>query len=68
MSDLTIRINIIIADEGSFHTQELVVPSTVVDDYERLIDGLREDPAVLKKVYLDLGRVAAAWVVEEDEA
>ena len=67
MSDQTIRINIIIADEGSFHEEELVVPSAVVDDYDRLIDGLREDPAVLKKVYLDLGRLAAAWVVEEEE-
>ena len=29
-----------------------------------VIDGLREDPAALKKVHLDLGRLAAAWVVE----
>lgn len=66
MSEPQIRIHLLFADEGAFHTQDLLVPASVVEDYERIIDGLREDPEVLKKVYLDLDRLAAAWV--EDEA
>lgn len=66
MSDSQIRVRLLFADEGAFHTQELRVPPSVVEDYDRIIDGLREDPAVLKKVYLDLGRLAAAWVPDEE--
>jgi hypothetical protein len=66
VSDQTIRIRILFADEGAFHTQDLSLPMSVVEDYDRLIDGLREDPAVLKKVHLDLGRLAAAWVADEE--
>lgn len=62
MSDSQVRVRLLFADEGAFHTQELQVPSSVVDDHDRIIDGLREDPAVLKRVYLDLSRLAAAWV------
>ncbi len=66
MSEQKIYISLLFADEGAFHTQGLTVPAAVVEDYDRLIDGLREDPEVLKKVYLDLGRLAAAWVEEEE--
>lgn len=62
MSEQKIQIRLLIADEGAFHTQDLTVPAAVVEDYDRLIDGLREDAKVLKTVYLDLGRLAAAWV------
>lgn len=64
MSGTTVRIRLLFADEGTFFHQDMDVPTSVVDDYDRLIDGLREDPAALKKVHLDLGRLAAAWVVE----
>jgi hypothetical protein len=62
-----VRIRVLFADEGAFHHESLDLPVSVVDGYDRLIDGLREDPVVLKKVYLDLGRLAAAWVEEEAE-
>jgi hypothetical protein len=42
------------------------LPASVVEGYDRLIDGLREDPEVLRRVYVDLGRLAGAWV-EDDE-
>lgn len=67
MTESQVRIRLLIADEGAFHTQDMSLPGSVVADYDRLIDGLREDPVVLKKVYLDLGRLAAAWVEEEGE-
>jgi hypothetical protein len=62
MSEQFTRITLLFADEGSFFTQELTVPVSAVEGYDRLIDGLREDPAVLKKVHLDINRLAAAWV------
>lgn len=62
MSKKPVRIRLLFADEGAFHHENLDVPSSVTEDYDRLIDGLREDPTVLKRVYLDLGRLAAAWV------
>jgi hypothetical protein len=64
VSKKPVRIRLLFADEGAFHHQDLDVPSSVTEEYDRLIDGLREDPAVLKRVYLDLGRLAAAWVEE----
>lgn len=66
MSESQIRIRLLFADEGAFYTQELGVPLSVVEGYDRIIDGLQEDPEVLKKVYLDMGRLAAAWVAEEE--
>ena len=66
MSGQTTRISLLFADEGAFHTQELTVPITVVQGYERLIDGLREDPAVLKTIHLDIARLAAAWVEDAE--
>jgi hypothetical protein len=62
MSEQTTRIRLLFADEGAFHTQGLTVPLSVVEDYDRLIDGLREDPEVLKMIHLDISRLAAAWV------
>lgn len=66
MSEKKIHISLLFADEGAFHTEDLTVPAAVVEEHDRLIDGLREDPEVLKKVYLDLGRLVAAWVEEEE--
>ena len=64
MSGKQVKIRLLFADRGAFHHEDLDVPVGVVEGYERLIDGLREDPAVLKRMYLDLGRLAAAWVKE----
>ena len=66
MSERSTRISLLFADEGAFHTQELTVPLSVVTDYDRLIDGLREDPTVLKTVHLDVARLAAAWVEDAE--
>jgi hypothetical protein len=66
VSEQKIRVRLLFADHGAFHTQDLDLPVAVVEKYDRLIDGLREDPEVLKMVFLDLGRLAAAWVQVED--
>lgn len=64
MSEKKVRVRLLFADEGAFHHESVEIPPSVVEGYDRLIDGLREDPAVLKTVYLDLGRLTAAWVEE----
>jgi hypothetical protein len=65
MSGETVKIRLLFADDGAFHHELLALPAAVVEEYDRLIDGLREDPEVLKRMYVDLGRLAGAWVEEE---
>lgn len=65
MTDSPIRVRLLFVDDGAYHHEELELPRSVVEDHDRLIDGLREDPGLLKKVYVDAGRLCGAWVVEE---
>ena len=58
------RIRLLFVDEGSYHHEEVEVPSEGLDGYDRLIDYLREDEAVLKSVFVDVKRLSAAWVVD----
>ena len=67
MSDDEVRVRLLFADAGTFHHEDLSVPSSVVQKYDRLIDGLMEDPAFLKGVHLDPGRLSGAWVLEEGD-
>ena len=60
------RIRVLFVDGGAYHQETLSLPRELVERYDRLIDGLREDPAVLKQVYIDVDRLAAAWLVEEE--
>lgn len=62
----TRRVRLLIVDEGSYHEQEVTLARAVLDRYERLIDALREDPDVLKTLYVDVARLAGAWVVEDE--
>lgn len=67
MSEDKVKVHLLFADSGAFHSEELEVPASVVQDYDRLIDGLQEDQRLLKGIYLDLGRLCAAWLVEEKD-
>lgn len=58
------RVRLVFADEGTFHAETVVVPAGRLDDYERLIDLLREDPAVTRQLHVDLKRLVSAHVVE----
>ena len=61
----TIRVRLLFADQGAFHSEDLRLPAKAFEGYERLIDGLREDPGLLKQLYLDVHRLSAAWILEE---
>jgi hypothetical protein len=60
-------VRLLIVDDGSYHEQTVIIPTDVLAAYDRLIDCLREDPAVLKTLYVDLERLAGAWLVDDEE-
>ena len=43
------------------------IPAASVEKYERLIDCVREDEEVLKRAYVDVDRLCAAYLVDEAE-
>jgi hypothetical protein len=61
------RIRLVFADDGTFHTETVVVRADQLAAHERLIDLLREEPSVTKHLYMDLKRLVSAYVVGEDE-
>jgi hypothetical protein len=60
----TLQVRIVFADQGAFHAETVSIPAAGVDEYERLIDFLREDPAVTRRLHLDMHRVVSATRVE----
>jgi hypothetical protein len=65
VSEDTVTVRLLFADEGSYHHEEIQVPSEALIRYERLIDLLQEEPQVLNRVFVDLGRLCAAHVVTD---
>ena len=45
-----------LVDEGAFHHEEIEIPSASLDGHDRLIDCIREDPDVLKRVHVDVAQ------------
>lgn len=60
------RVRLLFVDDGTYHHEEVRIPSGVLDRYDRLIDCLLEEPEVLRHVYVDLNRLCAAHRVEEE--
>jgi len=60
----TSRVRLVLVDEGSYHHEEIEIPSAALEGYDRLIDCLREDPAVLKRVHVDVARLCAAYRID----
>jgi hypothetical protein len=59
-------VRLLFVDEGSYHHEEVEIPAEALDAYDRLIDCVREDPAVLKGLFVDPDRLCAAYVVARD--
>jgi hypothetical protein len=59
----TATVRLVLVDEGSYHHEEIEIPSASLEGYDRLIDCLREDPAVLKRVYVDVARLCVAYLI-----
>lgn len=57
------KIRLLFVDEGSYHQEEVEIPDDRLDEYDRLIDYLREDEVLQKRLFLDAERLCSAWVV-----
>jgi hypothetical protein len=64
LSKATTKVRLLFVDEGSYHHEEVEIPSEALDEYERLIDCVREDPAVLKRIHVDVDRLCAAYLID----
>lgn len=62
----TATVRLVFADEGTFHAETVQVPAAKLDEYERLIDLLREEPDVTRQIYVDLRRLVSASVVDAE--
>lgn len=58
-----VSVRLLFVDEGEYHDETVEVPGKGIDEYDRLIDFLREDPDVLKHLHVDMGRLCAAYRV-----
>lgn len=65
MSQVGIRL--LFVDEGSYHHETVQVQAEVIAPYGRLIDALREEPALLKSIYVDVDRLCGAWLLDGDD-
>jgi hypothetical protein len=60
-----VRIRLLFVDEGGYHDDEVTIPADVVEKYDRLIDVFMEDEGVQKSMFVDVGRLCSAVIVEE---
>ena len=63
--DSVARIQLIFADEGTFHSVTVSLPADRVEEYDRLVDLLREEPSVTRQLYVDMKRLVSASIVED---
>ncbi|MDE2794888.1 MAG: hypothetical protein OXL34_08740 [Gemmatimonadota bacterium] len=64
MSSERIRVRVLYAGRGGYHSETISVPGSGTEEYDRLIDFIREDPAVAAECYIDAARLCSAQVVE----
>jgi hypothetical protein len=55
-----VKVRLLFVDEGSYHHEVVEIPASSMEAHDRLIDCMREDPAVLRRVYVDVDRLCAA--------
>lgn len=65
-ADTRVKVRLLFVDEGSYHHEDIEVPAEAVERYERLVDLLQEEPAVLRSCYVDLARLCAAHLVDDE--
>ena len=65
MSKATERVRLLFVDDGSYHNEVVTIPRASMEQYDRLIDCVREDAAVLKRLHVDVDRLVTAYLIEE---
>ena len=59
-----VTVRLLFVDDGEYHHEEIQIPEASLEAYDRLIDCLREDDAVLKRVWVDVDRLCSATRVD----
>ena len=59
-----VKVRLVFAAEEEFHAETVDVPAASLEAHPRLVDCLREDEAVQSRLYLDVDRLALAYVVD----
>jgi hypothetical protein len=59
----TCTVRLVFADEGAFYAETVTIPSAQLNEYERLLDLLHEEPLVTRQLYVDMKRLVSASVV-----
>ncbi len=67
MTEKLATVRLLFVDDGSFHREEVQIPAEVMAGYDRLIDCLMEDPAVLKRLHIDHSRLCSAELAGEGD-
>mgnify|MGYP003388316924 CR=1 FL=1 len=62
MSDSTVKVRLLFADDGESHHETVEIPAASADRYDRLIDCFLEDTDVMKKLFVDVGRLVSARI------
>ena len=63
----TVRVRLVFADQGTFHAETVHVPRDMLDRYDRLVDLLREEEAVTRQLFVDMGRLVSAYVESDQD-
>ena len=63
MSADVATVRLLFVDSGSYHHEDIEIPTAALERHERLIDCLREESHVLKNVYVDVSRLCSAQLV-----
>jgi len=61
----TVKVRLLFVDDGEYHRESVRIPEASLEGYARLIDCIREDDAVLKRLYVDVDRLCAAYLDED---
>ncbi len=64
-NDAQTTVRLLFVDEGSYHHEDVNVPTDALARYERLIDCIREDREVLRSIYVDVARLCSAYLPGE---
>jgi hypothetical protein len=64
VSEGMVKVRLLFADDGEYHHETVEIPAASVEAHERLIDCLREDSEVLKRVFVDAERLVSAYIEE----
>jgi hypothetical protein len=63
----TVRVRLLFADQGTFHTETVEVPREMLERHDRLVDLLREEETVTRQLYVDMRRLVSAHVAGDGD-